>query len=65
MAFVQVPDLKEADKLWEAKLLWWDGWNGIQPCQYSDASSDDYYKPSVYAVTGGAPYARYYILLED
>lgn len=64
MEFVQVPDLKEADKLWEAKLLWWDGRGNIQPCRYSSVYAD-YFKPSVYAENGGSPYARYYILLED
>lgn len=64
MAFIPITDLKEADKLWEAGLLWF---------KYPDDSEyrfDDTYKytefhPRMTSCPSYADYVDYFILVED
>lgn len=67
MAFVRITDIKEADKLWEAGLLWWDAYGPTWPCRNrrDGRLESNYYRPSAYAKRGSVPNPGYYILLED
>ena len=67
MAFVPITDLKEADKLWEAGLLWFKHPGGETPNEpqpdntykYTDVFNRETARPTY------ADYVDYFILVED
>lgn len=64
MAFVPITDLKEADKLWEAGLLWFKwGYSDTYEFDESYTQSDDYARER--ARPTYADYVDYFILVEE
>ena len=65
MAFQRVYDMEQADKLWEAGLLW-SKWSDSSTW-YPDRSREVKHSPSIYGFTdpSGSTHLQYAILLEE
>lgn len=60
--FKVIEDIKLADELYNAGLLWTDSYGEILPCR---TCAVPYYVPSKYRKHGANPLCNYYILIEE
>lgn len=63
--FKVIEDIKLADELYLAGLLWWDAYTEMLPCHFGGEHRSDYYIPSNYRKQGANCMCNFYLLIEE